>query len=69
MTVQPKEISVQIVVYGRGMFLRIKVGEEVIDLPYDQAEEMLRILELMVPYRHGVQVSHTPIRFKGRTPI
>ena len=66
MEIKHKEISLQIVVYEDEMFLRIKIDEETLDLPYRQAEEMRKMLERMVPYSYGQPAWHEPVKFKGR---
>ena len=60
-----KEIEASLVVYDSQMFLRISIGEEQVDLPYEEATKFKRKIVAMVPYRYGQPVWFTPLKFTG----
>lgn len=60
-----KEIKVSVVVYTSQMFLRISIGEEQVDLPYEEAAKFKAAIRALVPYNYGHPVWNTPLKFTG----
>ena len=55
-------MTASVVVYDSHMFLRLSIRDEIVDVPMDEADRMIRKLSALVPYRYGQHVWHEPIR-------